>query len=70
MKLIFEKSVPGRHSSLLPPCDVPAFELPESRQEPLELPELCENDVSRTTPSSASGSTASTAASTPWAPAP
>ena len=47
MKLIFEKSVPGRHSSLLPPCDVPAFELPETRQEPLELPELCENDVSR-----------------------
>lgn len=47
MKLIFEKSVPGRRSSLLPPCDVPAFELPESRQEPLELPELCENDVSR-----------------------
>ncbi len=47
MKLIFEKSVPGRHSSLLPACDVPAFELPETRQEPLELPELCENDVSR-----------------------
>ena len=47
MKLIFEKSVPGRHSSLLPPCDVPAVELPESRREPLELPELCENDVSR-----------------------
>ena len=47
MKLIFEKSVPGRRSSLLPPCDVPAFELPETRQEPLELPELCENDVSR-----------------------
>ena len=47
MKLIFEKSVPGRHSSLLPPCDVPAYELPETRQEPLDLPELCENDVSR-----------------------
>ena len=47
MKLIFEKSVPGRHSSLLPACDVPAYELPETRQEPLELPELCENDVSR-----------------------
>ena len=47
MKLIFEKSVPGRHSSLLPACDVPAFDLPETRQEPLELPELCENDVSR-----------------------
>ena len=47
MKLIFEKSVPGRHSSLLPACDVPAYELPEMRQEPLDLPELCENDVSR-----------------------
>lgn len=47
MKLIFEKSVSGRHSSLLPVCDVPAFDLPETRQEPLELPELCENDVSR-----------------------
>ena len=47
MKLIFEKSVPGRHSSLLPACDVPAFDLPETRQEPLDLPELCENDVSR-----------------------
>ncbi|MBQ3704666.1 MAG: aminomethyl-transferring glycine dehydrogenase subunit GcvPB [Oscillospiraceae bacterium] len=47
MKLIFEKSVPGRHSSLLPACDVPSYELPETRQEPLDLPELCENDVSR-----------------------
>ena len=47
MKLIFEKSVPGRHSSLLPACDVPAYELPEKRQESLDLPELCENDVSR-----------------------
>ena len=47
MKLIFEKSVPGRHSSLLPACDVPAYELPAARQEALELPELCENDVSR-----------------------
>ena len=47
MKLIFEKSVPGRHSSLLPACDVPAYELPEKREASLDLPELCENDVSR-----------------------
>ena len=47
MKLIFEKSVPGRHSSLLPACDVPAYELPEKRQASLDLPELCENDISR-----------------------
>ena len=47
MKLIFEKSVPGRHSSLLPACDVPEVDLGVSRELPLELPELCENDVSR-----------------------
>ena len=28
MKLIFEKSVPGRGCSLLPPCDVPETALP------------------------------------------
>ena len=47
MKLIFEKSVPGRHSSLLPTCDVPEVDLGVKREEPLNLPELCENDVSR-----------------------
>ncbi len=49
MKLIFEKSVPGRHSSLLPACDVPEVELDASlcRQEALPLPELCETDISR-----------------------
>ena len=48
MKLIFEKSVPGRRSSLLPACDVPEYELPGAkRAEPLDLPELCENDLSR-----------------------
>ena len=49
MKLIFEKSVPGRHSDLLPKCDVEAAELPESlrRREKPALPELSEVDVSR-----------------------
>ena len=47
MKLIFEKSVPGRHSSILPACDVPEVDLGVKREEPLNLPELCENDVSR-----------------------
>ena len=28
MKLIFEKSVPGRHCSLLPACDVPEAAMP------------------------------------------
>ena len=47
MKLIFEKSVPGRHSSLLPACDVPEVDLGLKRELPPDLPELCENDVSR-----------------------
>ena len=49
MKLIFEKSVPGRGLSLLPPCDVPVT-APETRYlrktEP-HLPEIAENDLSR-----------------------
>ncbi len=49
MKLIFEKSVPGRKLSILPACDVEEYALPASltRQEALELPELSETDVSR-----------------------
>ena len=49
MKLIFEKSVPGRHSDLLPKCDVPCAELPAAlrRETPPALPELSEVDVSR-----------------------
>lgn len=49
MKLIFEKSVPGLHSSLLPPCDVQTAELPEEmkRKTAPALPELSETDVSR-----------------------
>ena len=49
MKLIFEKSVPGRRCAILPACDVPKAELPaELKREvaPL-LPEMSEVDVSR-----------------------
>lgn len=49
MKLIFEKSVPGRHCDLLPRCDVETVELPESlrRDAAPALPELSEVDLSR-----------------------
>ncbi len=49
MKLIFEKSVPGRGLSLLPPCDVESVELPEAlqREEAPTLPEISETDLSR-----------------------
>ncbi|MEG1720077.1 MAG: aminomethyl-transferring glycine dehydrogenase subunit GcvPB [Pseudoflavonifractor sp.] len=49
MKLIFERSIPGRHCDLLPPCDVPQVALPQAyaRQDPLQLPELAELDISR-----------------------
>ena len=49
MKLIFEKSRPGRGCSILPACDVPEAALPErfARKAPLRLPQLSENDLSR-----------------------
>ena len=49
MKLIFEKSVPGRGCDLLPPCDVAEAALPEgfAREVPPALPELSETDLSR-----------------------
>ncbi|MEG1943707.1 MAG: aminomethyl-transferring glycine dehydrogenase subunit GcvPB, partial [Angelakisella sp.] len=49
MKLIFERSVSGRHCSLLPKNDVPTTALPEkfTRKAPLHLPELSEIDISR-----------------------
>jgi len=49
MKLIFEKSVPGRGLSLLPPCDVDAVPMPAGleREAPPRLPELSETDLSR-----------------------
>jgi len=48
MKLIFERSVPGRHTTILPECDVPVVELGTfARTQPLHLPEVSENDISR-----------------------
>ena len=49
MKLIFEKSVPGRHCDLLPKCDVPEAPLPEAlrRETPPALPEVSEVDAAR-----------------------
>lgn len=48
MKLIFERSVPGRRCTILPECDVPAV-VPggKKREKALHLPEVSENDISR-----------------------
>ncbi len=47
MKLIFERSVPGRRCSILPACDVEETPLPESlrRAEAPVLPELSEQEL-------------------------
>ena len=49
MKLIFEKSVPGRRCTILPACDVENVSLPASlrRQTKPLLPEMSETDISR-----------------------
>ena len=49
MKLIFEKSVPGRRCAILGKCDVDYELLPEgfAREEAPALPELSEVDLSR-----------------------
>ena len=48
MKLIFEKSVPGRGSALIPEIDVPAAELGFAmREKTPRLPELSESQVDR-----------------------
>lgn len=49
MKLIFEKSVPGRGCSLLPPCDVETVYPSEymSRKTAPALPEISETEISR-----------------------
>ena len=49
MKLIFEKSIPGRGMQYLPACDVATVSMPaglERREKP-KLPELSETDLSR-----------------------
>lgn len=49
MKLIFEKSVPGRRCAILPPCDVEEVALPEGleRTDAPGLPEMSEGEISR-----------------------
>ena len=49
MKLIFEKSVPGRGMQYLPKCDVEPVTLSEAlrRPQPPKLPEISETDLSR-----------------------
>ena len=49
MKLIFDKSVPGRSLSLLPKCDVEETTLPKefARTKAPQLPEMSETEVSR-----------------------
>ena len=49
MKLIFERSRPGRGNDILPPLDVPAAPLPEEyrRKTAPRLPEIGESDLSR-----------------------
>ncbi|MBQ1305937.1 MAG: aminomethyl-transferring glycine dehydrogenase subunit GcvPB [Erysipelotrichales bacterium] len=47
MKTVFERSVPGRHCTILPACDVPERKPEETRTAPLRLPELSETDLSR-----------------------
>lgn len=49
MELLFEKSIKGRKSSILPACDVELVKPSDhfKRAQELKLPELSENDVSR-----------------------
>lgn len=49
MKLIFEKSREGRGCSILPECDVPVVSVAagKERKQPLHLPQMAENDLSR-----------------------
>ena len=49
MKLLFERSRPGRGQNLIPPCDVPAyaFEPARLRAEAPRLPEISEVDLGR-----------------------
>ena len=49
MKLIFEKSVPGRRCTMLPACDVEEVAVPQAlvRETAPALPEMSETDLSR-----------------------
>ena len=47
MKLIFEQGAPGHCLHLLPACDVPEYTLPAERTQPLRLPHVSENELTR-----------------------
>ena len=49
MKLIFEKGKEGRGCCVLPECDVPVVSVDDAykREQPLHLPQMAENDLSR-----------------------
>ena len=49
MKLLFERSRPGRGSVLLPPCDVPEVTYDQAllRGQAPRLPEIAEVDLGR-----------------------
>ena len=48
MKLIFEKSIPGRGQDIFPACDVPV-KMPAAplREKKAHLPEISENEMGR-----------------------
>ena len=48
MKLIFEKSIPGRGQDIFPPCDVPV-KMPDVKEKKVKarLPEISENEMGR-----------------------
>lgn len=72
MKLLFERSRPGRGNDLLPPCDVPVTQFDPSllRGAPLRLPEIAEVTWAGTIRNWPSRPTGSTMDSILWAPAP
>ena len=47
MKTLFERSISGRHCTILPVSDVPECTPATCREKPLRLPELSETDISR-----------------------
>lgn len=47
MKLIFECGTREQHLHLMPDCDVPEVSLHEQREQPLDLPHISENELTR-----------------------
>ena len=49
MKLLFERSHPGRRCTILPACDVPTCEIDPAlcREQVPHLPQMSENELSR-----------------------